>query len=332
MNGEDGGGGGRDPSSLERGRKGRRDKKDKGYTQLDRASSEEDLLVGDSQAARAKKGVFGKKKEKEKAKDKRAVQPSSPSGKQRKDKPSHGKGGGAPATTRPTTTTWQSLVQTRPVFGVPLADAVSNNRSHDGVPLPAVIRQCLDFVTEHGLDMEGVYRVSAPKARLDELERRADAGLWLEFLDAHEAAGLLKRFLRQLPNHILTERLRDGFEKAATECPCPMNGCCTCLTGDRLKAYLRQLPACNYALVAYLFRHAQLIVSNEHANKMSLAALGLVLQATLNMSQALLRIFLMNASSEHAKNLPHNKAATFLFDDVEIKRYVNNFLSYFRTD
>jgi hypothetical protein len=35
---------------------------------------------------------------------------------------------------------------------------------------------------------------------------------------------------------------------------------CTCLTGDRLKALLRQLPACNYTLVAYIFRHAQDIV------------------------------------------------------------------------
>jgi hypothetical protein len=67
-----------------------------------------------------------------------------------------------------------------------------------------------------GLELEGIYRVSAPKSRLDELERLANvASDTIHFNDAHDAAGLLKRFLRQLPEHVLTSRLRDSFERAA---------------------------------------------------------------------------------------------------------------------
>ena len=37
-----------------------------------------------------------------------------------------------------------------PVFGVPLTEAVTNNRSHDGIPLPVVFRLCIDYVIAHG--------------------------------------------------------------------------------------------------------------------------------------------------------------------------------------
>lgn len=63
-----------------------------------------------------------------------------------------------------------------------------------------------------------------------------------------------------------------------------------------LKAQLNSLPQENYMLLAYVFIHAQMILQNSDQNKMGMAALGLILQATLNISQPLVRIFLLNAS------------------------------------
>lgn len=63
-----------------------------------------------------------------------------------------------------------------------------------------------------------------------------------------------------------------------------------------LKAQLTSLPKENYMLLAYIFIHSQMILQNSDKNKMGMAALGLILQATLNVSQALVRIFLLNAS------------------------------------
>ena len=37
------------------------------------------------------------------------------------------------------------------VLGVPLKQAVRNNPSFDGVPVPAVVRECLDYVGLYGL-------------------------------------------------------------------------------------------------------------------------------------------------------------------------------------
>ena len=33
-----------------------------------------------------------------------------------------------------------------PVFGVPLELAVERNRSHDGISLPVVVRECIDYI------------------------------------------------------------------------------------------------------------------------------------------------------------------------------------------
>ena len=105
--------------------------------------------------------------------------------------------------------------------------------------------------------MEGIYRISPPKPRMDELRSRVDGGheLTITFQSAHEAAALVKMFLRELPEHILTDDLASVFERVAAECPCPRSGPCECLSGDRIKANLSQLPIVNYQLCAYIFQH-----------------------------------------------------------------------------
>lgn len=206
------------------------------------------------------------------------------------------------------------------IFGVPLSVAVSRMPSHDGVPLPVVVRQCIDYIIEKGLYVEGIFRISAPKPRLDELEFTANSRRVVILTDVHDASGLLKRFLRQLPDHILTEEMRNTFEHIASECPCKALPTCRCLVADLLKAQLSRLPTENYMLLAYVFLLAQQIVANREHNKMGVAALGLLLQATLNLSQTLLRIFLLNASDLISQD--SSSQVVYLFKDVPIKRYV----------
>lgn len=81
-----------------------------------------------------------------------------------------------------------------------------------------------------------------------------------------------------------------------SDCPCGTLSPCRCLVADMLKAQLISLPEENYTLLAYIFIHSQMILQNSDKNKMGMAALGLILQATLDVSQALVRIFLLNAS------------------------------------
>ncbi len=37
------------------------------------------------------------------------------------------------------------------IFGVPLEVATERNRSHDGISLPVIVRQCIDYIEEQGL-------------------------------------------------------------------------------------------------------------------------------------------------------------------------------------
>lgn len=110
-----------------------------------------------------------------------------------------------------------------------------------------------------------------------------------------------------------------------SDCPCGTLSPCHCLVADMLKAQLTLLPEENYMLLAYIFIHCQMILQNSDKNKMSMAALGLILQATLNVSQALVRIFLLNASDMilmkyHSPSVScHLKEFVFLKISIKIR-------------
>lgn len=65
-----------------------------------------------------------------------------------------------------------------------------------------------------GLKLEGIYRISTPKSTLDELRYQVDHRRDPTFPDAYAAAALLKLFLRELPEPILTFELVEAFESA----------------------------------------------------------------------------------------------------------------------
>lgn len=54
----------------------------------------------------------------------------------------------------------------RPVFGIPLSDAVDRTMMYDGIRLPAVFRECIDYVEKYGMKCEGIYRVSGTAGTL----------------------------------------------------------------------------------------------------------------------------------------------------------------------
>jgi len=44
-----------------------------------------------------------------------------------------------------------SSLDEQPVFGVPLELAVERSHCHDGVDIPVIVRDCIDYVQEHGM-------------------------------------------------------------------------------------------------------------------------------------------------------------------------------------
>uniref|UniRef100_A0A2I3HUY3 Rho-GAP domain-containing protein n=1 Tax=Nomascus leucogenys TaxID=61853 RepID=A0A2I3HUY3_NOMLE len=46
----------------------------------------------------------------------------------------------------------------KPIFGIPLADAVERTMMYDGIQLPAVFHECIDHLEKYGMKCEGIYR------------------------------------------------------------------------------------------------------------------------------------------------------------------------------
>lgn len=90
------------------------------------------------------------------------------------------------------------LGDAQPIFGVSLGLAVGRSRCHDNVNLPLVIRNCIDYLQEHGLSSEAIYKLEASKTRLQQLKRmynnRESTGTadW----DVATACGMLKLFFK----------------------------------------------------------------------------------------------------------------------------------------
>lgn len=85
-----------------------------------------------------------------------------------------------------------------PIFGVSLGLAVVRSHCHDNINLPLVVRDCIDYLQEHGLHSEQMYKVDPVKTKLQNLKKlynnREANGL--DEFDVPTACGLLKLFIK----------------------------------------------------------------------------------------------------------------------------------------
>lgn len=157
----------------------------------------------------------------------------------------------------------------RPVFGVPLVEAVEFSAPIDvPVLLPAVAYRCIEYLKERNAKSEeGIFRVSGSNVVIKALRERFNAEGDIDLLaceqnyDVHAVASLLKQYLRELPANLLTRDLHFEFlstqekdEKAKLEA-------CNVL--------VNRLPPVNREMLEALAGYLREIVDNEPVNKMS---------------------------------------------------------------
>ncbi|XP_054708372.1 ralA-binding protein 1-like isoform X2 [Uloborus diversus] len=191
----------------------------------------------------------------------------------------------------------------KPIFGIPLSLACERSKSHDGIEIPVVVRECIDYIEEHGLACEGIYRISGLKSKLRQLKSQYNSKekVYLYEHEPHIVASLLKQFLRDLPESILTTDLLPKFEEAAA------------LKNEKkreetLMKLLEQLPNCNRLLLSWIFVHMLHVVKMEKRNKMNLQNVSIVLSPTLQISHHILQALFAHSN--------------VLFKGVEIKKYI----------
>lgn len=155
------------------------------------------------------------------------------------------------------------------VFGVPLT--ALRQRSADGEPVPVVMRDTISFLSERGLEMEGIFRRSANVTLVKEVQQRYNSGEMVNFYDmedVHLAAVILKTFLRELPEPLLTYHLYNdivNFTSVSEESQVTV-----------MKTLVESLPEENYASLRYLITFLAQVSANSDINKMTNSNLAVV--------------------------------------------------------
>ncbi|KAJ7180639.1 Rho GTPase activation protein [Mycena filopes] len=171
----------------------------------------------------------------------------------------------------------------RPTFGVDLADQMTR----DNVEVPLIMEKCCQAIEKYGIESQGIYRLSGTVTKVANLRQRLDKDLESVDLDSSEwssdinnVASVMKMWLRELPDPLLTFELQQGFIDAASECA-DHKSKTTGLRHIRLHERVNDLPDANYATLKYFLAHLHRI--NQHAaeNSMSVQNLAIVFGPTL---------------------------------------------------
>ncbi|XP_049591766.1 rho GTPase-activating protein 36 isoform X2 [Syngnathus scovelli] len=80
--------------------------------------------------------------------------------------------------------------------------------------VPRVLERCCGHIESHGLQTVGIFRVGSSKKRVRQLREDFDAGVDIQLDEehsVHDVAALLKEFLRDMPDPLLTRELYPAF-------------------------------------------------------------------------------------------------------------------------
>jgi hypothetical protein len=161
----------------------------------------------------------------------------------------------------------------KPIFGINLEELFHRDAS----PVPLVVYQCIQAVELFGLDHEGIYRISGNTTQVQELKAlfnndaaRVDFRNPETFYhDVNNPANLLKQFLRELPDPLLTvHHYKDLIEAARIQDDL--------VRRDSMHAIINALPDPNYATLRAVVLHLHRVDEHSDKNRMTPMNLAVV--------------------------------------------------------
>lgn len=183
--------------------------------------------------------------------------------------------------------------EAQPIFGVPLQLALERSRCHDmDNPLPLVVRDCIDCLQENGLKCEGVAESTAKDTKLQHLKKlynnRESNGQ--RDLDAATASGLLKCFLRELPEPLLTSELISQFEEVSANSNVQEQE-------TMLRDLVDALPESNRMLLKWIALHLDAVTEQNESAAINAQTLAMLWSPLLQMSHRLFVAILCHCRS-----------------------------------
>ncbi|XP_027557378.1 rho GTPase-activating protein 25 isoform X1 [Neopelma chrysocephalum] len=165
------------------------------------------------------------------------------------------------------------------VFGQRLAETMAYEQKFGQPQVPILVQKCAEFIREHGLSEEGIFRLPGQDNLVKQLRDAFDAGERPSFdrdTDVHTVASLFKLYLRELPEPVVPWTQYEDFLL-----------CGQALDADETKGHqellkqLSLLPRDNYNLLSYICRFLHEIQLNSSVNKMSVDNLATVIGVNL---------------------------------------------------
>ncbi|XP_029015737.1 GEM-interacting protein isoform X2 [Betta splendens] len=171
------------------------------------------------------------------------------------------------------------------VFGVDLS-ALTRDRPDQ---VPFVVLLCTSEIESRALSVQGVYRISGSKPRIQKLCQAFEVQkeqVDLSDHSPHDITSILKHFFKELPEPLLTFELYNDFVAMGRTIQSLSERQATADTNDaadniqNIQTLLQKLPPYCYSTLQHLMSHLQKVSENVE-NKMSPSNLGIVFGPTL---------------------------------------------------
>ncbi|XP_040888471.1 rho GTPase-activating protein 6-like isoform X3 [Toxotes jaculatrix] len=125
--------------------------------------------------------------------------------------------------------------------------------------VPRVVDSCCQHIEKYGLQTVGIFRVGSSKKRVRQLREEFDRGVDVQLDEehsVHDVAALLKEFLRDMPDPLLTKELYTAFINTTLLDPDEQQNVA------QLLIYL--LPACNSDTLHRLLEFLSTVTDHAH--------------------------------------------------------------------
>uniref|UniRef100_A0A3B5QTM4 Rho GTPase activating protein 18 n=1 Tax=Xiphophorus maculatus TaxID=8083 RepID=A0A3B5QTM4_XIPMA len=168
------------------------------------------------------------------------------------------------------------------LFGVPLITLLDqDHRRVPGTKVPLILQRLISHVEEEGLDTEGLLRIPGSATRVKSLCQELESSFydrtfqWKQ-VKQHDAASLLKLFIRELPHPLLTVEYLNAFI-AVNKLPTKKQQL------QALNLLVLLLPEANRDTLKALVEFFQRVINHQVKNKMTLNNVSVVMAPNIFM-------------------------------------------------
>lgn len=172
------------------------------------------------------------------------------------------------------------------LFGVPLTVLLEQDqRKVSGTRIPLIFQKLISRIEEGGLETEGLLRIPGAATRIKNLCQELEAKFYegtfnWESVKQHDAASLLKLFIRELPQPLLSVEYLKAFQ-AVQNLPTKKQQL------QALNLLVILLPDANRDTLKALLEFLQRVIDSKEKNKMTAMNVAMVMAPNLFMCHTL---------------------------------------------